>query len=116
MKSADRLARVGGGLQIETLRDPFLRHAGLFGDGPRDGTATPVSPAILSQLLCGESEMLRSLGEDFLRPAQSVIFGRSLGAAPVVPDLALAHLPDPGHKPLPECLRAPEPAPLELFR
>jgi len=69
MKSADLLAGVGGGLQIEMLRDPFLRNAGLFGDGPRDGTATPVSPAILSQLLPGESEMLRSLGEDLLRPS-----------------------------------------------
>ncbi len=34
MKSAELLAGIGGGLQIETLRDPFLRHAGLFGDGP----------------------------------------------------------------------------------
>jgi hypothetical protein len=135
MKSADLLAGVSSGLQIETLRNPFLRHTGLFGDGPRDRTSTPVSPAILSQLLPGEAEMLRSLREDFFRPSPSVgvrggpwgsvgvrggpwgsvIFRRSLAATPVVPALALAHLLDPGNEPLPESLRAPEPATLELF-
>ncbi|MBP6603013.1 MAG: hypothetical protein KA250_14470 [Verrucomicrobiales bacterium] len=76
IKSADLLTGVGGELQIETLRDLFLQHAGLSGDGPRDGTSTPGSSAILAQLLPGEFKMLRSRLEDFLRSLPHATFSR----------------------------------------